>query len=230
MFNDNLVADANDMEPKGGELDLDGEDELARQRRMEQEVLDDQTSTFQRRSDEALVANRQRDSTVDSYTDYTSDDFGTTPIARTPSVLSSSGSSGPPEDLLTTVKGLEGYNPNAYGDYKQTSIGYGTRAKPGETSISQSDAEARLKSELATHHQRVIDHASKHGYQFTPGQINALTSFDFNTGRLEQLTANGTRKPEEIAAKIPEYNKAGGKVNKGLVNRRRKEQTIFTQG
>lgn len=132
-------------------------------------------------------------------------------------------------DLLSIVKEFEGFNPKAYSDYKQTSIGYGTRAKKGERSISKEEAEIRLQQELAVHRKRVEDHVAKHGYKFTTNQLDALTSFDYNTGRIEELTAGGKRTPEQIAAKIPAYNKAGGEVVKGLVKRRAQEQRLFTQ-
>src|SRR4030067_364522 len=45
------------------------------------------------------------------------------------------------------LKDFEGFSAKPYGDYKQTSIGYGTRAQPGETSLSEADATARLQAE-----------------------------------------------------------------------------------
>lgn len=123
----------------------------------------------------------------------------------------------------------KGFHEKAYWDYGQWSIGYGTKAKPGEV-IDKAEAERRLANELASHRSRVMAHAEKHGYQFTPHQIDALTSFDYNTGSLEQLTANGTRKPEEIASKMLAYVKADGKTLKGLVNRRKAESNLFQNG
>lgn len=130
---------------------------------------------------------------------------------------------------MSLVKSFEGFYKEPYADYKQTSIGYGTRAKPGEKSITKEEAEARLSKELGVSRNRVLEHASTHGYQFNQAQIDALTSFDYNTGRLEQLTNNGTRSPAEIAAKLPLYRKAGGKVLPGLEARRAAEQRLFQQ-
>lgn len=135
-----------------------------------------------------------------------------------------------PSDLTGFVKQFEGWNPNAFDDFKQTSIGYGTRARKGEKTITRAEGERRLGHELAKHRKRVTDHAAKHGYSFSPRQIDALTSFDYNTGRLNQLTAGGTRNPAQIAAKIPAYRKAGGKVLRGLVRRRKAEQEMFNSG
>lgn len=133
-------------------------------------------------------------------------------------------------DLISFVKGFEGFNQNAYDDYGQTSIGYGTRALPGERSISEEEAQARLNAELATHRKRVEDLNNRVGYNFTPNQLDALTSFDYNTGRLEQLTDNGSRDIETIAQKIQLYNKAGGKPLAGLTRRRKEEAALFING
>lgn len=134
------------------------------------------------------------------------------------------------QNLTDFVKHFEGYNPKAYGDFKQTSIGYGTRARKGETSISKVEAEKRLSEELGKARSEVETLNSKHGYNFTPNQMDALTSFAYNVGNVSQLTGGGKRDKETIAQKILEYNKAGGKVLPGLVNRRKAEHNLFTKG
>lgn len=136
----------------------------------------------------------------------------------------------PTGDFLSMVKQFEGWNPKAYSDYGQTSIGYGTKAKPGEKEISREEGERRLLSELEKHRRRVDEIGKKHGYDWTPSERDALTSFDYNTGRLEQLTANGKRSKDEIAKKILLYRKAGGKVLRGLERRRLAEQRLFLNG
>lgn len=128
------------------------------------------------------------------------------------------------------VKEFEGWNPKAYWDYGQTSIGYGTRAKPGEKAISKAEAEKRLAQELSKHRARVVKAAQQHGYEWSPEQIDALTSFDYNTGRLEQLIANGKRDNETIARKMLLYVNADGKKLKGLERRRRAEAQLFKEG
>jgi GH24 family phage-related lysozyme (muramidase) len=136
----------------------------------------------------------------------------------------------PAANLVGFVKEFEGFNPKAFGDYKQTSIGYGTRARPGETAISREDAETRLSEELAKARGHVEQIDQKHGYKFAPHEMDALTSFAYNTGNINQLTADGTRKREEISRKMLEYNKAGGKPLPGLTRRRQAEATLFTRG
>ena len=157
------------------------------------------------------------------------DPFSLPETAPAPAVARSEGGSAPvvAGDLTSFVKGFEGYNPNAYNDYKQMSIGYGTRARAGEKVISRDEAERRLGAELSKSRQRVLAHAAKHGYEFSGNQIDALTSFDYNTGRISQLTNGGTRTPEAIGKQMLLYNKAGGKVLPGLVRRRKAESSLF---
>lgn len=58
-------------------------------------------------------------------------------------------------------------------------------------------------------------------------QRDALISFTYNCGpgNLKKLCAGRTA--DQIAAKIPAYNKAGGKVLNGLTRRRKAEQILF---
>lgn len=75
----------------------------------------------------------------------------------------------------------------------------------------------------------------KHNYKLSSNQIDALTSFDYNTGSLHKLTNNGKRSVSEIANKITSYNKAnldgkGLKPLKGLTRRRKEEQSLFIKG
>jgi lysozyme len=128
------------------------------------------------------------------------------------------------------VQQFEGFSATPYDDYGQTSIGYGTRAIPGETSISKEEGERRLAEELATHRARVDAAAEQYGYQWTEDQRDALTSFDYNTGSLGKLIAGGSRSDAEIAEKMRLYNKAGGKTLRGLTRRRNQESELFTKG
>ena len=69
----------------------------------------------------------------------------------------------------------------------------------------------------------------RYNYNFTDNEVAALNSFIFNLGRgaLDQVTASGTRSKKEIASKMLEYNKAGGKQLAGLVKRRKDERDVF---
>ena len=132
--------------------------------------------------------------------------------------------------LIDLVKDFEGFNPNAYGDFKQTSIGYGTRAKPGEKTINQQEAEARLIDELTSSRERVVNAIEKKGVSLSPEQVDSLTSFDYNTGRGVSLVERFGDKPEELISKMLEYTKAGGEDLPGLVKRRQTEAELFKLG
>ena len=75
----------------------------------------------------------------------------------------------------------------------------------------------------------LIDKVDKYDdiYHFTENEYAALCSFAYNVGSIDQLTAKGTRTKNEIADKIPLYNKAGGKVLSGLTKRRNEERAMF---
>lgn len=64
-------------------------------------------------------------------------------------------------------------------------------------------------------------------YNWNQNEIDALVSFAYNIGSIDGLTANGTRSRATIAAKILEYNKAAGKVYRGLTRRRKAERKLF---
>jgi GH24 family phage-related lysozyme (muramidase) len=139
------------------------------------------------------------------------------------------------KDLSTVVKHFEaggekdGFHRTAYWDYGQWSIGYGTKSKKGEV-IDQAEAERRLSAELGSHRKRVEDEAKRLGLAFKPHEMDALTSFDYNTGSIRKLLANGTRTKAEIAEKMLLYIKADGERLTGLERRRAAERHIFLNG
>jgi lysozyme len=138
-------------------------------------------------------------------------------------------------DITEMIKHFEaggapgGFHETAYWDYGQWSIGYGTKSQKGEK-ISKAEGEKRLATELASHRARVERATAKVGLQLAPHQIDALTSFDYNTGSIEKLLAGGKRSPEEIADVMLLYRNAGGKRIPGLENRRAAERHLFLNG
>lgn len=141
------------------------------------------------------------------------------------------------KNLNDMVKGFEaggakgGFHEEAYWDYGQWSIGYGTKSFKGET-ITKAGADKRLSEELAVAAKGVNRYDNT--YKWQPHEREALTSFAYNVGSINELTANGTRSRGEISAKMLEYKKAtvnGKKVTlKGLENRRKAEQNVFLNG
>lgn len=110
-------------------------------------------------------------------------------------------------------------------------IGYGHTAgvKPGDTLPSEESAKALLKEDLAKYGNSV-NKCVRDGlisFPLNQNQFDALTSFCYNcgAGNLQKLVTG--RDAATVAAKIPAYNKGGGKVLPGLVRRREEERNLF---
>lgn len=118
-------------------------------------------------------------------------------------------------------------------------IGWGATGKEFDTDgrigpgsvWTQAQCDARLASDLIIYAKevaRAIDDAPT-----TQGQFDAMVSFHYNTGAIRRATL--TRKHKEgdfagAAAEFARWNKAGGRVLKGLVNRRREEARLYNEG
>ena len=132
---------------------------------------------------------------------------------------------------LELIKSFEGLRLKAYKcvpTEKYYTIGYGHYGADvkKDMSITVLHAEQLLKQDLAKAIKNVNAYNSK--YNFNQNEFDALVSFAFNVGSINQLTALGTRNKKTIANKILQYTKSGGKVVKGLVTRRQKEYKLFT--
>lgn len=131
---------------------------------------------------------------------------------------------------LTIIKTCEGCVLNAYLDSaKVPTIGYGhTRGVKLGDKCTIGQAEEWLKEDIEKAETNV--NSFKNIYNFNENEFSALVSFAYNIGSINQLTAKGTRTKEQIASKILEYNKCGGKVLNGLANRRKLEHDLFLTG
>lgn len=139
------------------------------------------------------------------------------------------------ENGLNLIKKFEGCRLKAYQDSVGVwTIGYGTtnadKAITGTNiekglTIWQETAEEWLRKSIAAKYGPKVDKYSK--YNWSQNEFDALVSFAYNIGSIDQLTANGTRTKEQIADKILAYNKAGGKVLAGLTRRRQEERELF---
>ena len=125
---------------------------------------------------------------------------------------------------------FEGLKTDAYKDAVGVpTIGYGhTKGVQMGMKITKEQAIEFLKEDLVKAEKAVNKYNDK--YNFSQNQFDALVSFAFNIGSIDQLTAKGTRTIEKIAECIPKYNKAGGKKLQGLVNRRQAELEMFKSG
>ena len=122
---------------------------------------------------------------------------------------------------------LTAYKPVATEKYWTIGYGhYGPDVAAGAV-ISQMQADLYLMLDLEKFEKKVSKYSK---YNWTQNEFDALVSFAYNIGSIDQLTDNGKRTKQQIAAKIPAYNKAGGRVLAGLTKRRKEEQALFTEG
>ena len=140
------------------------------------------------------------------------------------------------DNCVKLVKKYEGFRAKAYYDEVGViTIGYGT------TNADKSITGVTIKSGLSISEEKACDWLEKSlnkkylplvlkyddNYNWNRNQLDALVSFCYNIGSIDQLTAKGTRSVDTIADKILEYTKAGGVELRGLVRRRREERELF---
>ena len=105
-------------------------------------------------------------------------------------------------------------------------IGYGHTGDVSEgMKITQTRATELLKKDLERFEKNIAKYDAK--YHWNQNQFDALVSFAYNLGSIDQLVAKGTRSISQIAEKMLAYNKAGGKVLAGLTKRRKEEKELF---
>lgn len=131
---------------------------------------------------------------------------------------------------INLIKSFEGCRLHAYKcspSERFYTIGYGHYGSDVSKNmvISQEKAERLLEQDCNKFVNHVNGYMNK--YNFNQNQFDALVSFAYNIGNINQLTKNGTRTIKEISLKIPEYCKANGKILNGLVVRRKKEKLLF---
>lgn len=148
-----------------------------------------------------------------------------TPTALTPAPTTPSDAVTP--GLVAFIKKAEGFQPKAYWDYKQYSIGYGTKATSATEVITEAEAAARLTDEI---HKADALVTSK--FPNLPlGQHQALIDLTYNAGSGWEEGSLGkqvaAQKIDSIKADILLYNHAGGVVNAGLTARREAEVSWF---
>ena len=128
------------------------------------------------------------------------------------------------------IKAFEGFREKAYkavSTEKYYTIGYGhygADVKRGQT-ITAAQGEQLLINDLKKFEAKVNEYSSR--YNFNQREFDALVSFAYNIGSIDQLTDNGKHSRADIRAHWLEYNKSGGKVLKGLTTRRTKELELF---
>ena len=162
------------------------------------------------------------------------------PASQVASQPANTGAAAPASDALTAgisgdttgyLKSKEGFSATPYSDGRQTSIGYGTRAQPGDAQLSSDQAEARLNGE-AGKVAAWVDQNIK--VPLSPAQHTALVSFGYNLGTgpgglsdLAPIVNNGDF--ATAARMMPHYNRFEGKPLDSLTQRRAEEAHMLLQ-
>ena len=152
-------------------------------------------------------------------------------------------------EIRTTAAGLdflkrhEGYRAEPYGDYSQTSIGYGTSTKLAATYgysttyLSKEDAHGLLVCVVWEFEQSLNSFLTANRVTVTNRQYDALVSFTYNLGtewmsgcRFSRALVSGSYTPNEFASAMGIWCHAGNEILNGLVNRRIDEITLFLYG
>lgn len=124
---------------------------------------------------------------------------------------------------LDAIRNFEGFTPRATWDYAQHTNGYGTRARYAGEVISRTEAERRFQAEVSSA-RSIVEKAAPH---VDEGTKAALTSLTYNAGTawIDSGLGDAVRRGDLDAARdiFQKYNKAGGEVLPGLVNRRTQE-------
>lgn len=128
---------------------------------------------------------------------------------------------------IDLIKSFEGCKLTAYKCPAGVwTIGYGHTGdvKQGQT-ITSDYAETLLRSDLVRFELKVSKYDPQ--YDWNQNEFDAMVSFAYNIGNIDQLTDRGNRSKEVIAEKILLYNKAAGQVLNGLIRRREAEMALF---
>lgn len=136
------------------------------------------------------------------------------------------------------IKRWEGLRLDAYQDVAGLwTIGYGHLIKPGEryhpygpvTRITEAEADALLDTDMFSA-RAAVDRAITR--PMTEGERAAMVSLAFNIGGTAFQNSTLARKfnagdTAGAAAEFARWNRAGGSVVQGLINRRAAEQEVF---
>ena len=135
---------------------------------------------------------------------------------------------------LDLVKTFEGWYPHAYKDEVGVwTIGWGHTGLTHQDGtvyagreITREEGELLLRHDMSFFEDRVRRHVK---VPLTQEQFDALVSFDFNTGGLASSTLLKLNQGNynEAADQFLRWDKAGGKVLRGLTRRRKSERNRF---
>ena len=135
---------------------------------------------------------------------------------------------------IELIKKFEGCRLKAYQDSVDVwTIGYGhTEGVYEGMEISQHQADIMLSSDLVKYANYINEYVT---VSLNPNQFDALTSWVYNLGpgnlkSSTMLKVLNEGSYDDVPFQIKRWNKAGGKVLKGLVRRREAEAELFATG
>ena len=135
---------------------------------------------------------------------------------------------------IELIKQFEGCRLKAYQDSVDVwTIGYGhTEGVYEGMEISQHQADIMLGSDLVKYANYINEYVT---VSLNPNQFDALTSWVYNLGpgnlkSSTMLKVLNEGSYDDVPFQIKRWNKAGGKVLKGLVRRREAEAELFATG
>ena len=135
---------------------------------------------------------------------------------------------------IELIKQFEGCRLKAYQDSVGVwTIGYGhTESVEEGMEISQHQADIMLGSDLVKYANYINEYVT---VSLNPNQFDALTSWVYNLGpgnlkSSTMLKVLNEGNYDDVPFQIKRWNKAGGKVLKGLVRRREAEAELFATG
>ncbi len=148
------------------------------------------------------------------------------------------------ESCLEFIKEIEGFSSKPYYDYKQHTVGYGTKCPTEKyfdylaNGISRAEAEALLRKTISeleeTIYQKFI---KKYNLEFTQHQFDALVCFSFNVGT-SWVSYDSTLRntllrhasEDDLVYAFTLYCTAGGSYSSGLISRRLCEANMYLNG
>ena len=140
---------------------------------------------------------------------------------------------------ISYLKDKEGFRANAYWDYQQYSIGYGSRCKQNEypEGITEQQADALMRSMLAEFETELNEFMQENNVRLTSNQYDALMAFTYNTGsewmrssRLATILKSGSYTDNELASALGIWCHVGSdsrNVSEDLIERRMREVKMF---
>ena len=139
----------------------------------------------------------------------------------------------PSPAVVGVIKHFEGYSPVVYKDAAgYLTIGFGHLIKPGEKiaePLLGDAAERLLQQDIAP---KTVAVSARVSVPLFQGQFDAVLSWTYNLGEgalksFTMLKKINAGRHEEVPAQIKRWNRAGGKVLKGLERRREAEAALY---